>query len=410
MLKKLRTPGLIFLLIFSLLTRDRLLIFCTFLLWAVILVTRLWNRFCFSKLVVRRRLSRSNVFPGEETQYIIEIENRKILPVLWLQVNDKVTKGVEFPRPEMLVNLVGSPYNEFSDIFGLKWFEKVTRRYTVKPVRRGYYTFGKGVLKAADLFGLFTVSREEQDKTMLLVYPRVLPLEKLGLPAKFPFGANPAQGWIYEDPANNAGVRPYEKGDPMNRINWKATARYQNLHSNIIKPTLDTRLMIILNTRMMNNLWDGFNQTIFELAVICAASLADYGCQNGYHVGLLTNGIIYQEASFIKILPGKSSNQREKILKALAMIEPFHQNDIDTLVYREMPKWEKGQVVVFITVIMNQHLADALIIMKKHGFRPTIIKVGQMPEDFRGRLKDIPTYYLDEGEVWDEIENVQFSH
>lgn len=415
MLKKLRLPGLVLLLLIALFRGDRLLIFCVLLLWAIVLLIQLWNRYCFSKLTVQRSLSKTKIFLGEETQYIIEIENRKILPMFWLQINDRVTKGVDFPNPQMLTNLLGSPNNEFRDVFSLKWYEKVTRKYTVQPVRRGYYSFGKGVLKAADLFGLFTLSQEEKDRVQLMVYPRVLPIEKLGLPALNPFGRKAVSGWIYEDPANKVGVRPYEQGDAFNRINWKATARHQRLHSDVITPTFDHRLLVVLNARMMNNHWEGFNQNLFEVAVICAASVAQYSLDQGYQVGLLTNGVIYEEAPFVKIFPGKSSNQREKIMQALAMIEPFHQNDMDQMLNREMAQWEKGMTIVFITAIINERLADRLQIMQKRGFRPSVLKIGgpavdEHADEQLARLKDLPVYHINGEALWHELENVQFSH
>src|ERR1019366_8024802 len=35
------------------------------------------------------------------------------------------------------------------------------------------------------------------------------------------------------DPTRLAGVRPYQQGDPLNRIHWRATARTGELHSRI---------------------------------------------------------------------------------------------------------------------------------------------------------------------------------
>ena len=36
---------------------------------------------------------------------------------------------------------------------------------------------------------------------------------------------------LYEDPTRISGVRPYEAGDPLNRVHWRATARTGALHS-----------------------------------------------------------------------------------------------------------------------------------------------------------------------------------
>lgn len=407
MLRKGSVPLLVIILLVSLKVGNRYLSFAILMLLAILLVITIWNRYCFRKLNVLRKFTQNNLFPGEETQYIIEIENRKILPMLWLEVSDQVTKGVEFRNSALLGNRIGSPYNTFTDIFSLKWYEKVTRKYHVQPTRRGYFTFGKSQYRTADLFGLFVKTSMGTDKIHLLVYPHILPMDRFGLPRINPFGRRQMNRWIYEDPANKAGVRPYQQGDRYSQINWRATARQQALHSNVIKPTMDTKMQIILNTRMMNNLWEGFDSNRFEVAVIVAASVVEYALQEHYQTGLLTNGIIYEESSFVKILPGKSSGQREKLLKALAMIEPYHHKDIDEMIYRELPNLEVGTVVVFISTIMNEHLTDCLRVLHRRGYRPTVIKIGALEEEHASALAGIPTYIVEEERIWNEIEHIQ---
>ncbi|MCK4259460.1 MAG: DUF58 domain-containing protein [Halanaerobiales bacterium] len=410
MFKKDRLSLLLLLLVIAIFKQNLLLVFGVMLVIAIIFIIGIWNRFCFAKLKIQRRLTKENIFVGEQSQYVVEVENRKLLPLLMLQINDNVTRGVNFSKPEMLASQPGSPYNIFSDVYSLKWYEKVTRKYTVIPERRGYFTFGKGSLSATDLFGLFTQTLETKDRVFLLVYPRILPIEKFGLPIENPFGRQQMNQWIFEDPANQVGIRPYQQGDKFSQINWKATARHQNFQVNVIKPTMDVKLNIILNTRLMNQLWEGYSQNVFEVAVMCAASVADYGLRKHYQVGLLTNGIIYERADFVKILPGKLSTQREKILRALAMIEPYHHKDIDQMIYREFVQknFEVGTTVVFITAIMNQKLVDAMRVLKVRGFSPTIIKLGEMEENFFEQLTGMPVYLVNEERLWNEIKGIEF--
>ncbi len=399
---------LIFLLFIGFFSRNSLFIFGLIIIFGIFLVMWLWNRFCFSKLTIKRSFSRDRIFYGEDSQYIVEIENRKLMPMLWLQVNDIVTKGVNFANTVQVSSKVGTPYNVFTDVFNLKWYERVIRKYPVKPTGRGYYLFGKGELMAADLFGFQTQTLHGKDRIYLLVYPRVVPIERFGLPRINPFGRQQKNHWIYEDPTNRVGVRPYQQGDRFNQINWKSTAQFQSLQSNVIKPTMDNKLLIILNTKLMNAYWEGFVGEDFEVAVMCAASVADYALKEQYQVGLLTNGIIYEQTSIVKIFPGKSSRQREKILEALAMVEPYHQKDIDTMIYNEIPKMEVGTTIVFITVILNQRLIDCLRVLKKKGYNPTVIKIGQSERELINQLPGIQVYLVDEEGLRSEIKNIQF--
>lgn len=409
MFKKGKTAFLLIpLLILGFYRRDIFFVFGLVIILMISVIMWLWNKFCFSKLTVKRSLSSNRIFYGEESQYIIEIANRKLIPMLWLQINDLVTKGVSFPNSGMIEARIGTPYNTFSDVFNLKWYEKVIRRYPIRPTQRGYFLFGKGELQAVDLFGFQTQTKQDDEGVYLLVYPRLLPIERFGLPRINPFGRRQVNHWIYEDPANRVGVRPYQYGDRFNQINWKSTARLQTLQSNVVKPTMDNKLLVILNTKLMNNHWEGYNANDFEVAVMCTASVADFALKEQYQVGLLTNGIIYEKASFVKIFPGKSATQREKILQALAMIEPFHQKDIDQMIYREIPSFEVGTTIVFITVILNQRLIDCLRILHKKGYNPIVIKIGNDDISYLEQLTSMPVYLVNEEGLWNEIENIQY--
>lgn len=388
--------------------KDTLSILFCLVLCGIYVIYLLWNRFCFLKIKVQRSLSKEKIFLGEESEYIIEIENRKPIPMHWLELTDLVTRGILFENSKMIRPKIGSPYNVFTNVFSLNWYEKVTRRYSVKPIRRGYFTFGKGELQTSDLIGSNRQSLELNDSVKLLVYPRILPIEKIGLNRANPFGKNQANQWIYSDPANKVGIRPYQWGDRLNQINWKATARHQKLHSNIIKPTMDVKLQLILNAKSMNKFWEGLNSQGFELSVICAASIAEYALKEQYQVGLLTNGIIYEESSFTRIKPGKSSKQRQKIMEALAMIEPCPHFNIDQMIKKELPKLDVGIIVVFITSIMNEELVDCLRKIQLSGYSPTLIKVGDLQSDYAKHLAGMPVYTVLEEELLDEIENIQF--
>jgi hypothetical protein len=47
-----------------------------------------------------------------------------------------------------------------------------------------------------------------------VAYPKVVPLERLGLPVHGPFGDQVTPRTLWEDPTCLAGVRPYLRGDP----------------------------------------------------------------------------------------------------------------------------------------------------------------------------------------------------
>ncbi|WP_347834688.1 DUF58 domain-containing protein [Gracilibacillus sp. JCM 18860] len=183
-------------------------------------------------------------------------------------------------------------------------------------------------------------------KTAVTVYPKLVPIEDIPLPSHSWLGDITVKRWIIEDPFLQSGVRDYQKGDPLNSINWKATARAQSLQINKKDYTADHYLMIYVNFD-----WDEDirlpidNPVRIEKGLSYAASLATYtleqgiatgfGC-NGYFVEPFTNTTDRMKPS-IRIEPASSGQQSEYILDSIAKIKmdrsrnfrAFLQEDID---------------------------------------------------------------------------------
>ncbi|NIN74493.1 MAG: DUF58 domain-containing protein, partial [Xanthomonadales bacterium] len=79
-------------------------------------------------------------------------------------------------------------------------------------------------MQTGDLLGIERRSVARAEPSYLTVYPRVVPLQKLGLPTRSPLVALPAGAHLFEDPARVMGVRDYQPGDSPRRIHWTATA------------------------------------------------------------------------------------------------------------------------------------------------------------------------------------------
>ena len=152
----------------------------------------------------------------------------------WLLVEDRVPLDLKETDSYRSVLSVGS-------------HAQIEHRYTLYAKRRGYYTVGPLTLTTGDLFGFAEASWQEETPVHVTVYPEVLPLHKLGLPSRSPFGTLVSRQRIFEDPDRMSGVSAYASGDSMRRIHWKASAHEDSLLVKKFQPAIALNVTIILD-------------------------------------------------------------------------------------------------------------------------------------------------------------------
>lgn len=377
-----------------------LLLFSSLMGFILISLAYIWNRFVFAGLKIKKSLSKRKVDIGERVDYILEVENKKILPVLYLKVEDEASGGIQFANKSFMT-VVSKQRNYFHDSYSLKWYEKVRRAYEIRPVRRGLYRFGPGHIYCKDIFGIFKNELNTEGVTELIVYPRIVPLTKLGLEAIKPFGSRMKDGWIYWDRLNRVGVRPYHITDDIRQINWKASARHLQLESDIYKPSFERDVHIFLNVHTGSNWWEGINRNALELSVICAASLVNASIEEGCQAGFYSNGGYNRNSAFTEIPPSKNPGQRGRIMTALAVLEPIRSVRFSGLLQREKSRIKPGSTVVIISPVLDEELEQVLSYYKKY-YR--LIFIGFDDRIADEKLTGIEKYFLNEEETWDEIE------
>ncbi len=193
----------------------------------------------------------------------------------------------------------------------------------------------------------------------MIVYPQVLPLDVLGFPPKEPFGETKANWRIFEDPSRAVGIRDYQPEDGFRHVHWKATARRQDLQVKVYEPTTSHNLVVFLNVATLAKHWHGVLPKLLEQAISVAASIASYGVEQRYLVGLVANGSIPHSDQAIKVLPSRRPDQLARVLEALAAVTNFATVSIESLLLTESARLPWGATLVVVTgVITDQSAGD----------------------------------------------------
>jgi uncharacterized protein (DUF58 family) len=276
--------GAILLLLAALLLQSSLLAYAMYVLLAVLISSRLLARNWLGKVTASRTTDLLAAGVGDEVSVEITITNSGWLPVPWVLLEDMLPQPALAQKPPRL-RVKGKRLQ----IRMLPGGKEVTLSYQLRCDMRGYYQVGPLVMESGDLFGLHRRYRVDAEPHFLLVYPKIVPLEGYDLASRRPIGDIRLSHRLYEDPTRIAGVRPYQIGDPLNRVHWRSTARTGVLHSKIYEPSSLAGATLVLDFHQASYHRRGEPHRS-ELAITAAASLANAVYQLGQQVGLVSNG------------------------------------------------------------------------------------------------------------------------
>lgn len=406
------------LIVLSLLVRQPLLVVAGLLIVMLGGIPELWYRYCLRGVRTWRTFSTSRAQIGEEIQLSLTLENRKLLPLPWIEVRDEAPQEGVLVRGAHVEPSTKMERVHLVNALSLWLMQRVTRRYRVRCVRRGIYTFGPMQIESGDPFGLLTREQRVEDTQHLLVYPLMLPLEAFGLPARAPFGEHAAPRALLEDPLRVAGVRDYVPGDDPRRIHWKATARTGTLQSRVFQPSTRHTLALFLDLRTYENPQFGYDGDLLELAISAAVSVSAWGLDQGYAVGLYANGSLaaidqasshhaasvtraHRQSSALfrlRLPPSTDRDQVVRISEGLARLVPYFPATLATTLAREEHRLPYGSTVIYLgaAAALDAQTLTVLRRMRSRGHAVVVLLTGDTPL----AVDDLPITRIGTQETW----------
>lgn len=388
--------AILLLLLVAVTFRLGLLAYVAYVLFALWGISRWLARDWVRNVVATRECNRDAVTVGEAVAVVVTIENRGKWPVPWILAEDLVfwPPAIEGPPPVVL----DGPRMK---IAMLRAGARVTLNYRPRFEQRGYYQIGPLVLESGDVFGLHRRYQAAAPPHFVLVYPRVERIEGYNLATRRPIGELKMAHRLFEDPTRIRGVREYERGDPLNRVNWRATARTGKLHSKVYEPSCVAGATLLLDFFATD--YARHNEPYrSELAVAAAAGLANAVYLMGQQVGLVTNGrdavervrsegfqhdfrtrdaakkaAAFQGASEKRaplVVPTlRGAEQLARILELLARVEKSDGLSFMQLVQETSARLPRDATVVAIVPDASDEIVVALSSLRRRGYAVTAI-------------------------------------
>jgi uncharacterized protein (DUF58 family) len=386
-------------------------VFALGLLLAVALaVASLWSRYSLKSLAVERRFSQPRAFWGEEIDMAQVFTNSKPLPVPWLAVEDEYPGSLEVISSGTLPTFARR--KTLNSSISLGWYERVTRHYKVRCTARGEHDFGPVEIRSGDVFGLFRRSETIDTPQTLIVYPRYVPVERLGIPARQPFGDFRAVQRLATDPLRIRAVREYAYGDSPRFIHWKATARRGAMQTKLFEPAATPQLFIFCNQDTFAHVWEGLDPETLELTITVAASLANHALEAGYMVGLQVNAFAAASDRQVKLQPSRNPGQFTRILESLARVRGWSGLPMEDLIRAERRNLPIAATIVVVTGVVTDDMLDLLTALRRAGHPITLVEttaskrsIGTRGMSKEGLRAQGITYYL--VDAVDKAEQVQ---
>jgi uncharacterized protein (DUF58 family) len=366
--------------------------------------SEVWARYCLSNVTYRRRLAHSRIAFGEETTLSLEFTNAKPLPLAWLLVRDKYPSKLSLvtsnPRQKAL-----SQHGMLVSLLSLRWYERVTRTYKLRGEHRGRFQFGPAEISSGDIFGFQRRRREDAEMDTLTVYPKVVPLSALGLPATRPLGEWLAPRRVIEDPLRFAMVREYVAGDNPRFIHWKTSAHVNSLQTKVFDPSATLALIISVDVQTLPLAYECVPEYL-EYVICAAASLAMHALNERHMVGLCANGLGRGGQTWLYLRPSRHPEQATQILSTLAELDSFRGLPFHEMLRQLRPQLLFGASVLAITAFPQEPLYEVLLTLKEAGHGVFLLTVGDTKPEVP---EELASHHLGGLDAWQRLETLELA-
>jgi uncharacterized protein (DUF58 family) len=326
-----------------------------------------WVRITLRQPHVSRRWRREDVFWRKED--LFERDD------IWIQVELEREPGVPLPNVVALEHVGRLGEREVE----LRPHGRGHHRgsYRFHNVPRGRHRFEAVRLSIADPFGLAEAKLTVDEQQALVVYPRLVDLERLF----FDGGAGPEHGrqLLLRRPVgfDLHSVRDYQQGESLRRVHWPSTARRGSLMVKELEDSPRDEVAVLLDGDPAGVVGSPPDST-FDVAVRVAGSILLAQVRRGRRCVLLLN-----TAGRESQLVSSEGPEWQRALELLAAAEPDAPAQAAALLRSADDPAMRSLELVVVTSRVEQSLVERLL--ERALTRRPVALVHIEPQSFAGR-------------------------
>ncbi|HEX9415740.1 MAG TPA: DUF58 domain-containing protein [Gaiellaceae bacterium] len=303
------------------------LILATLLAWA-------WMRAARRPVRLLRHTDRFEHYEGEDVHVSVEVE---------------LAPGFLPPGPVILQERLSKLGDRETRL--RRRGSALRAHYVLTGVPRGRYVLEHARAVLEDPFGLERVEAQLPATAALLVYPRLVPLDRLfsDVGATLPEGRR----LLMRRPSgfDLHSVREYQEGESLRRVHWRSTAKRGRLMVKELEDAPRDEVAVLLDAQAGTAAGASF-----DMLVRAAGSILFGHTSRNRRAVLLVNGA---SADFVRA--SASDGDWRRALELLAAAEPDGRRPVEALLSDEADLVARALEVAVVTAALTPRLADRLV-------------------------------------------------
>ena len=302
------TAGVPLLFLIYIFTPQKQAQFASLFLILLVLCSKAYSEYLVRSLRLVRRDKELRAFRNEWFTIELRVENSSPLPAFMLALADSSGGVAVFRNIKSLCTLAGKSRRPFC--------------WEAYGTSRGVFTLGPASIRGSDPLGLFPFTIVFEEKTRLFIYPSPA-YAALKSTGGIPLGRLITTDPFYEDLTRRRSLREYHPGDESKRINWKASAKMQNLLLvNEYESSLSYPMVVFLNVDP-NEYSLKKRELYIERIIEAAAALCLMASRERQVLGLILHCTAGEDLSINNEIINPAAFTLIPILERLAALEPF---------------------------------------------------------------------------------------
>ncbi|MDR7080314.1 uncharacterized protein (DUF58 family) [Neobacillus niacini] len=267
--------------------------------------------YSLKELEITRQIPKTDYNAGEPLKVMVNVKRNSRFPIFYFLIEDQMDE-----------TLMYSQQKKNSKALVLPGFKKeFSYEYIIDELPRGEHKFHSFLVRTGDILGLVEKEKPHESESKIIVYPAYTELLYRPFETHFDQGMTASRERVQRDTTLAIGIRDYQPGDRFSWINWKATAKRNEIMTKEFEQRQSHDVFIVM---------DCAPDMHFEGIVSFTASLLRAVLKKGAQTGLLT---ISRERASFPIKGGE--NQLQQLFYHLARIEAKSPSSFDKVLETE---------------------------------------------------------------------------